>query len=130
MPNLDFDQQVTFLYCRDLEKTSRFYQDAFGFHLALDQGSCRIFQVAANSFIGFCQREDLAPLKDGVIFTLVTEQVDAWYKKLIDKGVQIEKPPAENSNYNIYHMFLRDPDGYLIEIQRFLDPTWPPPIKG
>jgi hypothetical protein len=28
---------------------------------------------------------------------------------------------------NIYHCFLRDPNGYLIEIQRFLDPAWPRP---
>ena len=26
---------------------------------------------------------------------------------------------------DIYHFFLRDPDGYLIEVQRFLDPAWP-----
>jgi len=25
----------------------------------------------------------------------------------------------------IYHCFLRDPNGYLLEIQRFLDPAWP-----
>ena len=25
---------------------------------------------------------------------------------------------------HIYHCFLRDPNGYLIEIQRFLNPAW------
>ncbi|OQY24133.1 MAG: hypothetical protein DRJ03_06405 [Chloroflexi bacterium] len=29
-----------------------------------------------------------------------------------------------NPRYNIYHCFLRDPNGYLIEIQRFLDSAW------
>jgi len=29
--------------------------------------------------------------------------------------------------YNIYHAFLRGPSGYLVEIQRFEDPSWPKP---
>ena len=33
-------------------------------------------------------------------------------------------PPALNPEYGIYHCFLRDPNGYLVEIQRFLDPSW------
>ncbi len=32
-----------------------------------------------------------------------------------------------NPEYRIYHCFLRDPDGYQIEIQRFDDPAWPAP---
>jgi catechol 2,3-dioxygenase-like lactoylglutathione lyase family enzyme len=39
--------------------------------------------------------------------------------------VAIEKRPTMNTTYNIYHFFMRDPDGYLVEIQRFLDPAWP-----
>ena len=35
------------------------------------------------------------------------------------------KEPVMNATYNIYHFFMRDPDGYLVEIQRFLDPNWP-----
>jgi catechol 2,3-dioxygenase-like lactoylglutathione lyase family enzyme len=56
---------------------------------------------------------------------LVTTAVDAWYEFLIEKGVEIEKPPTLNPTYNIYHCFLRDPNGYLLEIQQFLDPAWP-----
>jgi hypothetical protein len=34
------------------------------------------------------------------------------------------KPPTYNERYQIYHLFARDPNGYLIEIQRFEDPRW------
>jgi catechol 2,3-dioxygenase-like lactoylglutathione lyase family enzyme len=119
------DQQVTFLYCRDLETTARFYQDTLGLRLVLDQGSCRIYRVTESAFVGFCQREGIPAAKEGVIFTLVSQDVDGWYRYLLEKDVVIEKPPAENPQYNIYHLFLRDPDGYLIEIQRFNDPAWP-----
>jgi catechol 2,3-dioxygenase-like lactoylglutathione lyase family enzyme len=40
------------------------------------------------------------------------------------RGVAIEKPPAANPEFEIYHFFFRDPNGYLLEIQRFDDPRW------
>lgn len=119
------EQQVTFLFCKDLEKTSVFYEGVLGFDLVLDQGSCRIYRVTGSGFVGFCLRESQLAEKTGVIFTLVTQEVDQWYQYLMDHGVEIEKPPAKNLIYNIYHLFFRDPDGYLIEIQQFLDPAWP-----
>jgi catechol 2,3-dioxygenase-like lactoylglutathione lyase family enzyme len=103
--------------------TDHFYREIIGLELVLDQGGCRIYQVCENAFIGYCQRES-PEKKEGVVFTLVTEDVDGWHRHLVENGVEIEKPPAENSTYNIYNMFFRDPDGYLIEIQRFLDPNW------
>ncbi len=60
----------------------------------------------------------------GVILTLVTENVDDWYRKLRDAGVEIKTAPAQDPQYNIYHFFFRDPNGYLLEIQRFHDPKW------
>lgn len=119
------DQQVTFLYTRDLAKTAVFYEELLELPLVLDQGSCRIYRVSADGFLGFCQREEAPEKPVGVIFTLVTAGVDVWHRFLSDKGVEFEKPPALNPGYNIYHCFLRDPNGYLLEIQQFLDPAWP-----
>lgn len=127
MTRPSIDQQVTFLYTRDLAATAVFYEETMALPLVLDQGSCRIYHVSAGGFLGLCQRDD-APLETkGVIVTLVTAEVDAWYRYLSDKGVEFEKPPEFNSAYNIYHCFLRDPNGYLLEIQQFCDPTWPVP---
>lgn len=119
------EQQVTFLYTRDLVTTAHFYEEVMGLSLVLDQGSCRIYRVSGDAFVGFCQSDDAPRQPSGVIFTLVTPEVDAWYRYLSDQGVAFEKKPQLNPRYNIYHTFLRDPNGYLIEIQRFLDPTWP-----
>ncbi len=119
------DQQVTFLYTRDLAVTVRFYEEILGLALVLDQGSCRIYRVSDDGFLGFCERAAAPERPAGVIFTLVTAEVDAWYRYLSERGVAFEKRPQLNADYNIYHCFLRDPNGYLIEIQRFLDPTWP-----
>jgi catechol 2,3-dioxygenase-like lactoylglutathione lyase family enzyme len=58
-----------------------------------------------------------------VILTLVTDDVDGWHERFIAAGVTSEKPPQHNPTFNIYHCFLRDPNGYLLEIQRFEDPA-------
>ncbi|MDA0243788.1 MAG: VOC family protein [Chloroflexi bacterium] len=123
-----FDQLVLFLYTADLPATAAFYEQLLGLPLALDQGVCRIYRVSSTGFVGFCQQGTAvgrsAADPDGVILTLVSEDVDGWYNYLQSRHVPIEKPPTLNEKFNIYHLFLRDPNGYLVEIQRFLDPQW------
>jgi catechol 2,3-dioxygenase-like lactoylglutathione lyase family enzyme len=80
-------QQITFLDTRDLTRTADFYERVLGFRLARDQGTCRIYHVGGDAYVGFCQRDDT--------------------------------PVAP---YRIYDAFVRDPNGYLIEIQRFWEP--------
>ena len=125
-PAVPFDQQVTFLFTNDLATTVRFYEDVLQLPLVLDQGSCRIYRVSNDGFLGFCERAT-PEQPDSVIITLVSDQVDEWHARLVGLGVEIEKPPTLYEAYNIYHIFVRDPNGYLIEIQTFLDPAWPRP---
>ena len=118
-------QQVTFLSTSDLEKTAHFYENVFGLDLVLNQGTCRIYRICGDGFLGFCQREGVTPHSSGVIFTLVTSEVDKWYQFLQEKDIGVEEPPTHNPTYNIYHFFVTDPNGYSIEIQEFFDPAWP-----
>jgi len=128
MQTLPIDAQITFLYVRDLGRSGQFYQDILGFPLVLDQGSCRIYRVTGGSaFLGICERETGATSQDGLIFTLVTADVDGWYKRITSRGWTCEHAPRANERYGIYHFFVRDPDGYLLEIQRFTTPDWPSP---
>lgn len=119
-----FDQQVTFLLVTDLAASTTFYRDRLGLDLVLDQGDCRIFRTTATAFVGLCER---APAHDpgSILLTLVTDDVDGTHERLIAAGVECEKPPQLNERYNVYHAFYRDPDGFLVEVQRFLDPDWP-----
>lgn len=123
IPATGFDAQVTFCYCQDLKACAHFYEQVLGLPLALDQGGCRIYRTAAAAYLAFCRRAT-APSPDGIIVTLVSEDVDGWYARLMARGVEFEKPPGHHPQYHIYHCFLRDPNGYLIEIQRFEDPAW------
>jgi catechol 2,3-dioxygenase-like lactoylglutathione lyase family enzyme len=122
-----FDAQITFCYTRDLAMTSRFYEEILGLERVLEQSGCRIYRVTGQAFLGCCERPERAPAGEAneVILTLVTEDVDGWHRRLVEHGVPVEKAPAANPQYLIYHCFVRDPNGYLVEIQRFEDPRWP-----
>lgn len=119
------DQQVTFIYTRDLERSARFYAETLGLELVLDQGACRIFRAAGEGFLGVCTNPARAVVPEGFTLTFVSPDVDAWHHRLAAAGVAIEGPPRENPAFRIYNFVARDPDGYLIEFQRFLDPAWP-----
>jgi predicted enzyme related to lactoylglutathione lyase len=116
-----FKEFITFLGTKDLNKTSKFYQNIIGLSLYKDQGVCLIFNVNNQSKIGFC--EHMAPIHKGKspIITFIADNVDEIYNKLIESGIDIKDKPKINHKFNIYHFFLKDPNGYTLEIQKFLD---------
>lgn len=132
----DFVQQVTFLYTDQPARSFRFYEAVLGLPVVLDQGPARIYRVAGEAHLGVCETSSVqqGPPPDrqpgGVIVTFVCRgraEVDDWHRTLTERGVVFEKAPAENASYRIYNAFFRDPDGYLLEIQAFLEPAWPLP---
>lgn len=129
----DIQGGITFLYVSDLSRSADFYGVRLGLELVLDQGACRIYRLCGGSYLGICRGDSggkrTAPGGEGVIITLVVADVDRWYSELSGAGVEIEAEPEENERFEISHFFLRDPDGYLVEIQRFWDPTWSEPLE-
>ena len=118
------DALITFLTATDLDRASAFYGEALGLELVSDQGMCRIYRVTASGFIGICERDPGTVSTEGVIVTIVRDDVDEFCALLVARGVTLEKPPSHNPQFGIYQAFLRDPDGNLVEIQRFDDPNW------
>ncbi|MCC7274885.1 MAG: VOC family protein [Alphaproteobacteria bacterium] len=120
-----FAQQVIFLYTRDLAGTAAWYARTLGLPQVLDQGACRIFRTSATSFIGVCSRPDRVVEPRGVVVTLVSDDVDGWHARLVAAGVAVAAPPRLDTETGIYAFLVRDPNGYVIEIQEFRDPRWP-----
>ena len=66
---MKLDAQITFLYADNLDLSARFYEDALGLKLALDQGSCRIYQVIAGAaYVGVCQAVGACHLREPASF--------------------------------------------------------------
>ncbi|MBT8198073.1 MAG: VOC family protein [Acidimicrobiia bacterium] len=114
-----FDQLVTFIRIADLDRSSAFYGDVLGLEMVRDQGPCRIYRVSGEAFVGVCLATEPFEPDDRVIITLVADDIEGWARRLTEAGVTIEKPPTEYPEFQITHLFTRDPDGYLVEIQRF-----------
>jgi catechol 2,3-dioxygenase-like lactoylglutathione lyase family enzyme len=120
---------ITFVYTHDLAAADSFYRAALGLPLTLDQGGCRIYRVGRDAYLGVCER-DFAPTGSDdpctqhVIITLVVDDVDAWFERARDAGAHVDQTPRVNEQFGIYHAFVRDPSGYRVEIQRFLDANW------
>ncbi len=118
-----FDSLITFCYTGDLEAVHSFYNGLLMLPMVLDQGRCRIYRVSHGGFIGFCLGEKQGP-RDAALITLVTPDVDKWFRKVSNAGHPVVRPPCMNSEFGIYHCFVMDPSGYTVEIQRFEDPRW------
>ena len=123
-PTQHFDIQgfISFYPCHDLTATTDFYVRELGLEVARDQGTCIIFKVAREAFLGFCQAEGTLPQHQSLILTLLINEVDKVYKRLRGLGVETEGTPKLNERFGIYHFFARDPDGYRVEVQRFVEP--------
>jgi len=129
-PPIEIDQQVVFVYTDAFDSTVAWYENVLGLELILDQGQARIYRTSSSSFLGVCKvRPGRYVEPKGVVLTLATKPaaVDQWFRRLSEQGADILGPPERNDMFNVYAFFVRDPNGYLIEFQSFLDPRWPLP---
>jgi len=121
-----FDQQITFIYVSDLGRSALFYEQTVGLELVLVQpAGCRIYRSSGSSYLGLCRnRPDRQSPGDGLVLCLVTADVDNHYARISAAGADCDGAPRLNETYGIYHFYFRDPDGHLLEVQRFEDPAW------
>ncbi len=110
---------IIFFKTRDLNRIRDFYTQMVGMEVWLEQQDCVIMKHD-NLLLGFCQREEME--NQGVItfFYENTDQVYNMYKKFRTEALA---EPVVNEKYNIYHFFIRDPEGRLVEFQTFLSPV-------
>jgi len=96
-------QQITFLQADDLDETHAFYADGLGLEWTLDQGACRIYRVGREAFVGFCDHRE-GPSPEGVIVTLVADDVDAFCERIESAGFELESEPSYNEKFRIYRI--------------------------
>jgi catechol 2,3-dioxygenase-like lactoylglutathione lyase family enzyme len=111
--------QVMFLPTDDLQKVVDFYENLFGLELARDAEICRIYRTGPGSYLGFCDRGYTIPRDFRVVITLLFDDVDGIYQKVKELGVETETTPSLSERHNVYGFFIRDPNGYLVEVERF-----------
>ncbi len=121
------ESSVVFLPVKDIEETTRFYQDLIGLPVAQVQsgGLCRIFDTGYGYF-GFCQYSDGRPLPNGPKGVCLSfncrdeEDVDAHYREFTQRGLTATTP-QRHKVFPVYSFFLTDPNGYNVEFQKILE---------
>ncbi len=119
---MTIDGFISFLPTVNPVDSADFYGRVLGLSLVLDQSACRIYRINDGAYLGVCEREAAGPT--GVVTTLVTDDVDGWCRRILSEGWELASGPEHNERFRIYHAYLEDPDGNVLEIQRFDDPHW------
>lgn len=122
MDNPHYSSAITFIPVSDLARSAAFYGEVLGLTQVLDQGGILIFRVAVGGYFGIVAKSEPIEPDQRIMLTLVTDEVDGVYARLAAAGTPCDGAPRENPRYRIYHFFAADPDGYRLEVQRFLHP--------
>lgn len=115
---------ITFLYYNHLDAACDFYSGVLGLPQIVDQGFCKIYQIAAGAFVGLVDAEQGThkPAHDKpVILSFVTEDLDTLYEQLQVKGTPIFRPLKTHERIGVRGFMALDPGGYTLEFESFLD---------
>lgn len=119
----------TILYVQDVAKSIDFYERAFGFKRKfIAPGNSYGELLTGDTTLSFASTTlAKSNLKDGIIessnskkpfgieIAFATENVEAVYKQAIKAGA-VSEAPAKNKPQGQLVAYVRDPDGFLIEI--------------
>jgi lactoylglutathione lyase len=116
---------ITFFYYKDLPRAAEFYEKVMGFQLVQDQKWSKIYRINEASYMG-CVDGSVGYHKPGdekpVMLTVVVDDPNAWYEHFKRHKVETLNEPHDDEELNLRIFLLKDPEGYVIEIQKFYEP--------
>jgi predicted enzyme related to lactoylglutathione lyase len=118
----EIDGMITFTYYNELEKAAEFYGKILGFYEVMNKDWVKIFKVSKDSHIGLVNAEKgyLKPqVEKPVMLSIIVEDVEAWYKLLVEKNVKVSNPPKKSEEIDMSGFLTWDPEGYVIEFITF-----------
>jgi lactoylglutathione lyase len=114
---------ITFFYYKNLNKAATFYEQVLGFEKVIDIELAKVFKVHDGSHvglvdgnIGYLKYNEYKP----VMLSWFSDDINGWYNKLLEQGVEIEQLPEKKDYLEMKTMLFRDPEGYLLEILQWL----------
>ena len=114
---------ITFFYYEDLAKAEEFYGGVMGFEKVIDVDFAKVFRISGDAHVGIVDGEkgSMRPTRDKpVMLTVIVDDIEAWHRHLVERGVEIDQPPREVSYLRMKTLLFRDPEDYVIEVLEFL----------
>ena len=122
MANFGIRASNLFLYYRDLDRATAFYQQTLGLELLADYQMARIFRVTEDSYlilVDATKGMHTADESKSVAVALITDQLEEWHAYLATKGISPRTPFAPKPGRAHDGFVIEDPEGYLLEFERF-----------
>ena len=108
---------IVFVRTSNLQPLVKFYTEKLGMKPWLSQPGVEMLSHG-NMILGFHEQKDALDVDSLFTFFYQTKkEVDQMYETLKDIALS---PPKTNEKYSIYQFFAKDPEGRLVEIQKFL----------
>jgi predicted enzyme related to lactoylglutathione lyase len=118
------DETITFFYYEDIEAQIPFYENLLGLEKTMDEDWVKIYRITTSSSVGIVQQghgyHDVSADKPAML-SIVTENVDAWYERLVEAEVHVLKElpvlgnDKESGHAPVRGFLVEDPGGYTIE---------------
>jgi catechol 2,3-dioxygenase-like lactoylglutathione lyase family enzyme len=111
-----------FLYYKDLDRATAFYQHTLGMELVADYDMARIFRMTADSYLVLVDATKGMHTADepkSVALALLTDQLTEWHAYLATKGIAPRSPFSLKPGRAHDGFVIADPEGYLLEFERF-----------
>lgn len=130
------DGYITFIYTADASASRQFYETGLNLRVRCEVGPVLFYALPGRGggSLGVVPEGVSAAesppcsartaRRDTVMLCLLTRDVFGAVAQCTARGgprVRVEQPARENARFGIYNALLRDPDGYIVEVQRFLD---------
>jgi len=121
MNKSDIAESYVMLYYKSLDAPRNFYANILGLEASYEDDWVSLYRITENSFVGTVKEGQAAYHKvqesSAVMLSLVVDDVDAWYKKIIaHPDVLILKEIYNNENAPIRAFLVEDPGGYSLEV--------------
>ena len=112
-------------YYEDLSIVVPFYEDTLGLKKIYNLDWSKIYQISDTSCVGLIHESESSFHKaqpdNAVMLSIVTDEIDAWYKRLKrDKRTTFIKHICNSKDAPIRAFLVRDPGGYTIEFFQWL----------
>jgi len=124
---LTISATVLWLYYDALEPIQRFYEQALGVAMTVDQGWAKVYPMSRTGFVGFVDGArglHEATEQKGVTVSFLTDDVEAWFERMAqrpDFEFRTEELGDESGRVRTFVGY--DPGGYFLEWDTFLDTT-------
>jgi hypothetical protein len=122
------ESQTVMLYYHDLAAPAKFYGETLGLEQTQDFGFVKFFRVSPGAEVGIVKAGPGAYYtpqpKNAVMLSIITTEVDAWYKRLKARPATVFLVDIHTSKTApIRNFMVRDPGGYTVEFFQWLEST-------